>query len=51
MGPGEKESTLEDLEFAYKVGTLVAKNQAALLCGGMKGIMESSAHGAKEQVV
>lgn len=33
---------------AYKVGRLIAKKQAVLVCGGLSGVMEAAAKGAKE---
>lgn len=48
MGPGEKQSTKEDLESAFEIGKIVAKTGAVLLCGGMSGTMEASAKGAQE---
>lgn len=33
---------------ALKTGRLIAENGAALVCGGLSGIMEASAKGAKE---
>jgi len=39
----------EDLnEIAYEVGRLIAKRGAVLVCGGMAGIMDAAAHGAKD---
>lgn len=48
MGPGETQATTQDLKMAYEVGKLVAEIDAVLLCGGMKGVMETSAQGAQE---
>lgn len=48
MGPGEKQSSKEDIECAFEVGKIVAKTGAVLLCGGMSGTMEASAKGAQE---
>lgn len=36
------------LEAAYKVGSLLAKQQAVVVCGGMGGVMEAACRGAKE---
>jgi uncharacterized protein (TIGR00725 family) len=33
---------------AYEVGTLIAQHQAVLICGGLGGIMESAARGARD---
>ncbi|HNV23306.1 MAG TPA: TIGR00725 family protein [Candidatus Omnitrophota bacterium] len=35
-------------ELAYKVGKIVAKAGAVLVCGGLSGVMESASRGAKE---
>jgi uncharacterized protein (TIGR00725 family) len=37
----------ESLQVAFKVGQLIAENQAILVCGGLRGIMEASSKGAK----
>jgi uncharacterized protein (TIGR00725 family) len=36
------------LEFAYKVGRLIAKSGAILICGGRGGVMEAACKGAVE---
>jgi hypothetical protein len=33
---------------AYKIGYCIAKNNAILVCGGLSGVMEACAHGAKD---
>lgn len=33
---------------AYEVGALIAKNKAALICGGMSGVMEAASKGCAE---
>jgi len=33
---------------AYKIGYGIAKNNAILVCGGLSGVMEACAHGAKD---
>lgn len=33
---------------AYEVGRLIAKKQAVLVCGGLRGVMEAAAKGNKE---
>jgi len=33
---------------AYEVGSLIAQHKAVLICGGLGGIMESAARGAKD---
>lgn len=48
MGSGEKEAIKSDLECAYEVGKIIAQNNLVLLCGGMTGVMEYSAKGAKD---
>ena len=35
-------------QMAFEVGTLIAKNNAILVCGGLEGIMEAAAKGAKQ---
>ncbi|MBN1870099.1 MAG: TIGR00725 family protein [Candidatus Omnitrophica bacterium] len=35
-------------ELAYKIGNLVAKVGATLICGGLRGVMEAASRGAKE---
>lgn len=47
MGPGAQQATEEDLKIAEHVGTLAAQTGAAVLTGGMSGVMESAAKGAK----
>lgn len=47
MGPGSQQATESDLETAEQVGALIAKGGAAVLTGGMSGVMESAAKGAK----
>lgn len=49
MGPGEKQATPDDLACAFEIGKRVAKHKAVLLCGGMSGVMESSAKGAQSE--
>lgn len=38
----------EFLELAYRVGTLLASRGAILVCGGLGGVMEAAARGAKD---
>ncbi len=45
---GASQATAEHLDLAYEVGKIVAETGAALLCGGMGGIMSAAAKGAKE---
>lgn len=35
-------------QLAYQVGRIVAQTGAVLVCGGLKGVMESAAKGARE---
>lgn len=48
MGPGAKDAAEESLKDAYEVGRMVAELGATLLCGGMTGVMEESARGARD---
>ena len=34
---------------AYEVGRLIARRGAVLICGGLTGVMEEAAHGAREE--
>ncbi len=36
------------LRVAFEVGTLIAKNNGILVCGGLGGVMEAAAKGAKQ---
>jgi len=38
----------EFLKIAYEVGRLIARSGAILVCGGLGGVMEKAARGAKE---
>lgn len=38
----------EQYKLAYEVGTLIAQRGAALVCGGLGGVMEAAAKGAHE---
>jgi len=38
----------EFLKLAYDVGRLIGRNGAVLVCGGLGGVMEEAARGAKE---
>ncbi|UCC39157.1 MAG: TIGR00725 family protein [Candidatus Aminicenantes bacterium] len=38
----------ESLEIAFKVGQLIGEKGAILVCGGLSGIMEAAAKGAKQ---
>jgi len=46
IGVGTEREDLNRL--AYEVGRLVARRGAVLVCGGMAGIMDAAAHGAKD---
>ncbi|HZD59300.1 MAG TPA: TIGR00725 family protein, partial [Anaerolineae bacterium] len=46
IGVGTEREELNSL--AYEVGRLVAEHGAILVCGGLGGIMDAAAHGAKE---
>ena len=45
---GGNKTTGEHLDLAYEVGRIIAEKKAALLCGGLGGIMEAAAKGAKD---
>lgn len=46
IGYGGTDKRLEEL--AYRVGSVIAKQKAVLVCGGLGGVMESGCRGAKE---
>jgi len=46
IGPGTADPEL--CELAYQVGAELARRQAILLCGGLGGVMEAAARGARE---
>jgi len=46
IGAGKCAKKLKDE--AYAVGQAIAKRGAVLICGGLKGVMEAAAHGAKD---
>jgi uncharacterized protein (TIGR00725 family) len=46
IGAGKCSKKLRDQ--AYAVGEAIAKQKAVLVCGGLKGVMEGAAHGAKD---
>jgi uncharacterized protein (TIGR00725 family) len=46
IGPGTASPELYRL--AYQVGAELARRQAILLCGGLDGVMEAAARGARE---
>lgn len=45
---GGSKCSEETYELAYKVGREIAKRKAILICGGLSGVMDASAKGAKE---
>ncbi len=45
---GGADCGIETLELAEKVGEEIAKSGAALICGGLGGVMESACKGAKK---
>jgi uncharacterized protein (TIGR00725 family) len=45
---GTGECSRATAAIAYAVGKLIAQNHATLVCGGLGGVMESAARGAKE---
>jgi len=45
---GESQATKENYENAYEVGKLLASSGAALVCGGLSGVMEAACKGAKD---
>lgn len=46
IGAGRCAKKLKDQ--AYAVGAAIAKEKAVLVCGGLKGVMEAAAQGAKD---
>ncbi|MBU1026503.1 MAG: TIGR00725 family protein [Candidatus Margulisbacteria bacterium] len=46
---GDKEASPDALKNAEEVGKLIAKAGAVLICGGLKGVMEAVARGAKSE--
>jgi uncharacterized protein (TIGR00725 family) len=46
VGPGE--ATKEELATAEELGRLIATRRAALICGGLGGVMEAACRGAKD---
>jgi uncharacterized protein (TIGR00725 family) len=47
VGPGD-EATHQDREVAGRVGRLLAERGAVLVCGGLGGVMEAAARGARD---
>ena len=46
---GASECSLETERLAEEVGREIARNKAILVCGGLGGVMEASARGAKQE--
>ncbi|MFN4227406.1 MAG: TIGR00725 family protein [Candidatus Ratteibacteria bacterium] len=46
---GDKNLTKEVIKIAERVGNLIAEKDGILICGGLGGIMEAVAKGAKEK--
>ncbi len=46
---GGSNPSKEALALAYETGKLIAKKGAILVCGGLGGVMEAAARGAKEE--
>jgi hypothetical protein len=46
LGPGR--AAVETLALAQEVGAEIARRGGILVCGGLDGVMEAAAHGAKE---
>ena len=45
---GESQAKKENYNLAYEVGKLIGASGAALVCGGLSGVMEAACKGAKE---
>lgn len=45
---GAGQCVKETSDIAYRVGQLIAQNKAILVCGGLGGVMDAAARGAKE---
>ena len=45
---GAADTTPEEYQVAFTVGSLIAKNHETLICGGLRGVMEAACKGAKE---
>lgn len=46
---GAGNASTEIAELAYQVGKNIAREGAILVCGGLGGVMDAAAHGAKEE--
>ena len=49
VGPGAQGATREDEEFARQVGTLLARRNVVVVCGGLDGVMEAVCDGARRE--
>jgi uncharacterized protein (TIGR00725 family) len=45
---GAADTTPEEYQVAFTVGSLIAKSHETLVCGGLRGVMEAACKGAKE---
>jgi uncharacterized protein (TIGR00725 family) len=45
---GGAQADNHSLETAFRVGQLIAEKKAVLICGGLSGVMEAAARGAKK---
>ena len=45
---GGSRPTEEEREAAHRIGAMIARRGAVLICGGLGGVMEEAARGAKE---
>jgi uncharacterized protein (TIGR00725 family) len=46
---GASQADRDTMRDAYEVGRLIARKGAALICGGLGGVMEEAARGAKKE--
>ncbi len=46
---GESIATPLNIKYAYEVGTLLAKSNLTLACGGLGGVMEAASKGCKKE--
>ena len=44
---GPADATEEEIEWAEEIGRLIAEAGAILVCGGLGGVMDAAAHGAR----
>jgi hypothetical protein len=45
---GSSEANEREIRHAYQVGCAIARKGAVLVCGGLGGVMQEAAHGAKD---